>query len=195
MEQNLGYYQHGYSNGFELLYKAVIEAGGRQRHYFALPLFFIGRHSMELAIKEAIVAFATHSSETADLEGHRLAQLWTQLLRLIKAAGFQTDDQWICYCSKLVNHIHEADPDGECFRYPSNTKGVSFQFTSVELDGLAKAHMHISMFCDCSMQMLEASTDTGEGGELLLELKAVADKLGTGKGRKPAAAETQGAAE
>ncbi len=74
---------------------------------------------------------------------------------MIEAAGLETNDEWISYCTKLVNHMHEVDPDGERFRFPSNTSGVPFQFPRVELDGLAEAHERIVMVCDCAMTALD----------------------------------------
>src|SRR3712207_1450111 len=94
LEQTWGYYHHGYSNGFDALYEAIIARRARYRHYLALPLFFIARHSVELAIKEASVAFAAGSSSVPELDSHRLMPLWNQLLRLIKASGIEVDDEW-----------------------------------------------------------------------------------------------------
>jgi hypothetical protein len=121
----------------------------------ALPLFFLCRHSMELSIKQAIVVYAESAGESPLIEGHSLAQLWNELLRQIKAAGFEIDDEWTVYCGKLVQHLHEVDPDGERFRYPTSRKGVPFDYTKVDLEGLAVAHWHIGMLCDGAIGVLD----------------------------------------
>src|ERR1700674_1845912 len=58
-----------------------------------------------------------------------MRRLCSQLLAQVQRTGFPTDDDWTRYCTKLVNHVHEADPDGERFRYPSSKDGAPLIFT------------------------------------------------------------------
>ena len=57
-----------------------------------MPLFFLARHSLELHLKETAKVFAM--GREVDLGGHGLAQLWTQLLRLMNDEGYSTDDEY-----------------------------------------------------------------------------------------------------
>jgi hypothetical protein len=142
-----------YGTAFNKLTKDALSnwSGGQ----LALPLFFLCRHSMELSIKQAIVVYAQSAGEAPLIEGHSLAQLWNELLRQIKAAGFEIDDEWTVYCGNLVQHLHDVDPDGERFRYPTSRKGVAFDYTEVDLRGLAVAHWHVGMLCDGAIGMLD----------------------------------------
>jgi hypothetical protein len=65
------------------------------------------------------------------------------------------EEEWGQHCGRLLGHIHEIDPTGEAFRYPHKLDGRKFAYTRVELDGLAKAHRHITMYCGASLDMLE----------------------------------------
>jgi hypothetical protein len=52
------------------------------------------------------------------------------------------------------------DPDGQRFRYPGDNAGRPFEYTRVEFQELAKAHAHISLWCDGVTDMLhEAGQD------------------------------------
>jgi hypothetical protein len=73
-EQSWGYYAHGYSFAFDELAEMALREWPR-REYLRLPVFFLGRHSMELAIKEAIVSYEPHTSQTALLKGHGLSPI------------------------------------------------------------------------------------------------------------------------
>jgi hypothetical protein len=102
------------------------------------------------------VVYAENAGKAPSIAGHSLAQLWNELLRQFAAAGFGIDDEWTVYCGKLVQHLHEVDPDGERFRYPTSRKAVPFEYTRVGLEGLAVAHWHIGMLCDGATEMLDA---------------------------------------
>jgi hypothetical protein len=156
-EQTLSYYAHGYSVAFETLAREAIELWPRA-DYLRLPLFNLCRHSIELALKDAIQVVPLRSAREQIPTGHNLLKLWDQLIECFSEAGFPTDDNWTIYCRKLVKHLHDMDPTGEHFRYPSNNSGVSFKDTQVEYEGLIKAHSHITLYCDAVYSMLCEST-------------------------------------
>lgn len=155
-EQTWGYFAYGYSRGFEELAEASLKrwpAG----NYMRLPLFFLARHSIELGIKEAILEYSPCTGIDVQIDGHGLHSLWNQLLRQVNGAGFQTDDEWTRYCAKLVQHFHNADPNGEQFRYPSSKEGEKHEYTRVELETLMKAQWHLFTYCEAVVSMLEES--------------------------------------
>jgi hypothetical protein len=143
-----------YGEAFDMLAKAGMADGGSRR--LALLLFFLCRHTIELDIKNAIIVYSASAGESPNIKGHGLAQLWNELMRQMRSAGFPTDDEWTTYCGKLVNHIHEIHANGERFRYPSSSAGIEFDPTSIELRGLAAAQWHIGMLCDAAIGMLHA---------------------------------------
>lgn len=112
------------------------------------------RHAVELTIKSAIVEYARSAGETPSIAAHGLIHLWKELQRQISRAGYNVDDEWTLYCTKLIDHLHSVDPDGERFRYPTSRTGAPFALTHVELRELAVAHWRIAMNCDGSISML-----------------------------------------
>lgn len=54
-------------------------------------------------------------------------------------------------------HIDEIDPNGETFRYPTDRKGKPFNYTRVEIEGLVRAHHHVTLITDASISMLQDS--------------------------------------
>lgn len=143
-----------YGEAFDLLSGKLLAEWHGSR--LALPLFFLCRHSIELSIKRAIIEYAGYAGETPDLQGHSLARLWNELMRQVEAAGFRNDDLWTAHCGKLVRHLHDVDPDGERFRYPTNRSGAEFECTKVDVERLAVAHWHIGVLCDALGEMLQA---------------------------------------
>ena len=113
----------------------------------------MARHSIELSIKSAIVEFAGTDTVPAHLEGHGLLALWYQLGKYMARWGTPNDDNWGKHCEKLLSHMHEADPDGERYRYPADLKGQSFTVTLVDLEDLVMAHWHITTYCDGCVSM------------------------------------------
>ena len=157
--QTRSFYAYGYARAFEQLAETALQRWPGGGHT-PMPLFFLARHSIELHLKDAIEHYGRCSTLEPELSSHNIARLWNHLQAQIQHAGFPTDDDWTRYCNKLVHHIHEVDPDGERFRYPSNVQGVEFEFTRVELEGLQKAHFHITGYCDAAASMV-ADCDPG----------------------------------
>ena len=71
--------------------------------------------------------------------------------------GMPADDSWTERCHLQIDHINQFDPKGEHFRYPYDTEGKPFEFTQVELEGLIKAHISISTYCDAVVSMHQES--------------------------------------
>ncbi len=141
------FFSYGYGWAFDELAKKALETWP-SRDYLAMPLFFLARHSIELHLKDTILEYARTDDTPPDLGTHGLIQLWNQLRKYMERYGIPADDEWGVYCGKLLNHVHEVDPDGERFRYPAARDGASFELTRIELEGLVRAHWHITMYCD-----------------------------------------------
>jgi hypothetical protein len=147
------YFVGAYGMAFDRLAKEELERWTGQSQ-LAEPLFFLCRHSIELSLKDTVREYSDPPGRIA--EGHNLLQLWRDLVGLVNAAGLgDGSDDWTIYCGKLISHIHDADPDGERFRYPSSKNGREFELTRIELEGLAVAHWHIGMYCEGTIAMLQ----------------------------------------
>lgn len=157
-EQSWGYFAHGFARAFESLARDVLQ-NWPNAAYLQMPLFYLGRHSMELALKWATSVVAGQAGSELKLEGHSLLDLWTQFLRVVEEAGFAVDDDWTAHCGKVVKHLHDFDPTGERFRYPANVAGVPFDYTRVEVEGLAKAQAHVFGYCDATLEMVRANRE------------------------------------
>lgn len=147
------YFVGAYGRAFDVLAQGELEnwSGHSQ---LTEPLFFLCRHSLELSLKDAIREYSVPPGRIPT--GHSLLQLWNELLKLQKEAGLgDGTDEWSIYCTKLIGHIHDADPDGERFRYPSDKLGRVFELTRVQLEGLAVSHWHVGMYCDGAIGMLQ----------------------------------------
>ncbi len=143
-----------YGEAFNLLAEKLLAEWHGSR--LAIPLFFLCRHSVELSIKSAINEYAQSAGEIPDIQGHSLLRLWNELMRQSAAAGYRNDDAWTVHCDKLIRHLHDVDPDGERFRYPTSRSGIEFECTKVDVERLAVAHWHIGVLCDAMGEMLQA---------------------------------------
>jgi hypothetical protein len=147
-----------YAFSYERAFEELTSAARAHWHNGILraPLFYLARHSIELHLKSAIEDFANYTGEDIKDCGHNLLDLWRELQRLqFDVAGLPgKGDEWGTHVEKLINHIHAIDPTGEAFRYPENRAGKKFDYTRVELDGLVKAHHHITSYCSASMDYL-----------------------------------------
>jgi hypothetical protein len=116
-------------------------------------LFYLARHSVELALKGTILEYAETDSMSPKLGTHNLQALRDQLGEYLDRWGLPATDDWGEHCAKLIAHMHESDPDGERFRYPSNMKGETFELTRLDVEELIRAQWHITMYLDACCEM------------------------------------------
>jgi hypothetical protein len=154
-ERTLSYYSYSYELAFQQL-AAVVRERWRSNGLLQAPLFYLGRHSIELHLKCAIQEFSEYTGKQATEKGHDLLALWVELQRqqfdLADLPG--RDDPWGKHVDKLIRHIHAMDPKGDSFRYPHSIGGKPFHYTRIEFEGLVKAHKHITLYCGASMDVL-----------------------------------------
>jgi hypothetical protein len=149
------YFAFTYERAFEQLARKAYDDGIRGMHLIE-PLFFLAHHSMELALKATISEFAQIDEVPPQLTGHRLLDLWDQLYDVMERYGSPPNDHWGIKCRGLVAHIHEIDPEGDRYRYPSNRKGKEYAGTEVDIAGLIKAHGHVTTYLDACRSMFAA---------------------------------------
>jgi hypothetical protein len=147
------YFANAYGRAFDELAELILRDWPNRNHMDE-AVFFLCRHSIELSIKNSILGCS--EPDVPEIAGHNLLNLWNQLQAIMAKHGFEEPDEWTAHCTKLIEHINEFDPDGEHFRYPTDRKHNPFEFTRVELEGLAVAHWHIGMLCEANVEMLDA---------------------------------------
>jgi hypothetical protein len=155
--QTMSYYAHGYKQAFERLVMIALRLWPNAE-YLRLPTFFLARHAAELSLKE-VIQQCSAANGILDLasDEHKLVKLWELAKRHATQAGYPTDDEWSDYCGKLIQHLDEMDPNGQRFRYPGDNTGQPFDYTRVELQHLARAHAHITLWCEAITDMLHES--------------------------------------
>jgi hypothetical protein len=124
--------------------------------YLRLPLFFLARHAAELHLKQVIQEYSPVTGGPSDVTGHSLVALWNKAARL---AQIPPDDHWSAHVGRLIQHLHDFDPDGQRFRYPDDIVGKPFDGTRVELERLAHAHGNVTLWCEGACDMLLAAQE------------------------------------
>jgi hypothetical protein len=145
-------FSYGYSAAFEILARKCIEKDA-DLGLLSTSLFYLARHSVELALKAAILEYAETDKTEPKLGTHSLESLWVQLGEFMDRWGLGTKDDWGEYCGKLIAHMHDSDPDGERFRYPSNRQGKTFELTRLDVEQLIRAEWHLTMYLDACCEM------------------------------------------
>lgn len=153
--QTLGLYAHGYDAAFDRLVMMAIEVWPRM-DYLQFPIFLLARHSIELHLKKVIADVSAHNGTPADpVANHGLLALWDFAFAQLKKARAPIDLASTAECRKVVEHLHEADPDGQRFRYPHSLSGTAFQYNRVELEKFAKAYAHVIYWCEDAVDWLD----------------------------------------
>jgi hypothetical protein len=152
------YVAYTYSRAFDELARNAFDAGHRGSN-LSTPLFFLARHSIELALKSTILEYAETDETAPKLEGHDLGALWKQLSSYMEQCRSPANDDWGIIVAKQIADIQEVDPRGDRFRYPTDIKGKRFELTHVELEGLIRAHNSITTYLDgCASMHSEGYT-------------------------------------
>lgn len=87
-------------------------------HSYAIPVLFLTRHCMELAIKRAIRKCGREPKGN-----HGLSGLWNSLLSRLPEQRGREDRQVIKNMGAFVNSIADIDDNGISLRYPSYKSG------------------------------------------------------------------------
>lgn len=87
-------------------------------HSYAIPVLFLTRHCMELAIKRAIRKCGREPKRNHDLSG-----LWSSLLSGFPEHMRREDRRAIKNMRAFVNCIADIDDNGISLRYPSDKSG------------------------------------------------------------------------
>ena len=152
--QSWSYYAYSYDRAFEIMARHTLEYPINNQS-LTIPLFYLARHSMELALEEALREIAHIGVDDARTDGHDLLKLYDDLQKILKDNGVNDDGRWSNHCRRILTHIHSADPKGEHFRYPAALNGNVFPEVTVNIEGLIRAHYHMTLLADCVVTMLQ----------------------------------------
>lgn len=85
---------------------------------YTIPVMFLTRHCIELAIKRAI-----KRSGAEPKRNHNLTGLWNSLLSRFPGQKYREDNRTIKNMSAFVNAVADIDNNGISLRYPQDKSG------------------------------------------------------------------------
>jgi hypothetical protein len=161
----MSYMAYAYGRGFTDYAERALDDWPK-KDYIIQPMVYLARHSMELSLKWAIEEYEEYLGDySEETDHHGLIRLWNSLIKLMEKAGAPTDAKFSAHCLRLLNHIHETDPDGEQFRYPHNKAGEKFELTKVDLEELVKAHHLVSTYAEGAVMTIPDLAEEENGEE------------------------------
>ncbi len=127
-------YQDGYRRAALHLVNYACDDGSAES-FLIYPIIYLYRHHLELSLKSLIVtAQSMLDQSVADksnnpINHHDLSKLWAMARPLLNAvsemadgSAFPQDD--LEGVDSYIRQLHEHDPNGEHFRYPTTKKGL-----------------------------------------------------------------------
>jgi hypothetical protein len=152
-DQGWMYYAWSYAVAFEQLAEHI-RVDDQIAKVMRLPMLYLCRHSIELYLKAAIIEMSSGRAEFTRGENHNLLLLWRRFQLLCVEAGFKPSIDHDC----AIQTIHQADPTGEHFRYPSKKELQKvIPYTSIEnLVNLVEAHRAVIGLCNGTLEVLIA---------------------------------------
>lgn len=154
------YYRVGYLNTARDTASALRKRHGTNAS--AMPVLYLFRHYVELALKDILAAGGAFAIDLSDKKfGHDLAALWREVAQVLDNFGFKaTAGQ-----HSVINELVELDARADAFRYALDRAGQQ-QFErigSVDLDALLTAIDDLSTFFERVLDNLEeAETEMDE---------------------------------
>ena len=89
------------------------------------PIAFLYRHCLELEIKSITLnARQLVASRLPAPIGHDLLKLWATAREALAQASVDLGEERLDQVDRTISHLAQADPTGESFRYPLDTKGL-----------------------------------------------------------------------
>jgi hypothetical protein len=134
----------------------------------AMPVLFLFRHYVELALKDVLAAAGAFAIDLVDKKfGHNLAALWEEAAKVFDNFGFEpTAEQ-----KGLIDELVVLDARADAFRYALDNRDQK-QFErigSVDLDALISA-------IDSVSELFEKALDDMEEEETAMD-EAIADAV------------------
>jgi len=141
---------YGFQKAFETLWD---HARADQSGLLLEPLLLLWRHSVELALKGAIISI--HGTIDGR-PGHNLEALFGQLIAARGELGFVDDDDLTAKVAAMIALTQRFDPTAERFRYPDRQDGQRFDGIAADLDEVFQAHWIIVTYCEgCELEVEE----------------------------------------
>jgi hypothetical protein len=129
--QPFAWHDNRHAEGFKNAAEMVIDACVEDRFHndeMIFPVAYLYRHCLELKFKDLIIAgihvgFFTKAKVAEVLASHNLANLWNKVKGLLNYGWPNGPKSPLQGIESVVNEFHQADPDGQTFRYNADKKG------------------------------------------------------------------------
>jgi hypothetical protein len=123
------------------------------------PVAYLYRHGIELFLKDIITTgIHMHFFKRADVEealaNHNLAKLWNQAKKLLHDRWPTADQTPLKAVEAVVNEYHQADPNGQVFRYDEDKNGKRHRYETlpdhISLDTMRKTMDGVFSFLEAT---------------------------------------------
>jgi hypothetical protein len=154
MERTWGYFAFAYERAFEVLAAEYCRVYPNQA-YLIMPLMQLARHSMELALKNALnECNKTHGAELST-DRHGLVVLYDRLEGFLVHHGMiYKNEPWADFTRKVLVHVDRFDAAGMTFRYPTDQTGKPFPSFEIDIEEMIVAHQNVTLLADATVTML-----------------------------------------
>lgn len=112
-----------YREGYYLCAKEAANALRQRRgdNRSAMPILFLYRHYLEIALKDALAQSKVFDlSQSEEKFGHDLSKLWAEAERVLKSF---VDAEWLKPIQEAVDIFSAVDRRADAFRYATNPEG------------------------------------------------------------------------
>ncbi|NTE89564.1 hypothetical protein [Agrobacterium rubi] len=155
MERTWPYFAYAYERAFEVMAKEYCRVYPGQS-YLLVPLVQLARHSMELALKNALHKCNAVYNEDLPTDKHYLLPLYDRLNSFLILRGIILEgDQWSKLVRKVLVHVDQVDSTGMVFRYPTDRTGAPYDPFEIDIEALIIAHHHVTLLADATVTMLD----------------------------------------
>ena len=142
-----------------VLDKCSVDGDSPENDNFAFPVLYLYRHGIELNLKSIIRAgllstFFERTDVEADLKLHNLAKLWNHARKILRHRWANSDPEPLMATEAVINELHQSDPNGQVFRYPSDKDGKRYHYKWIP-DHISVAKLKETM--DGVFRFLEAT--------------------------------------
>lgn len=138
-----------------------IEADGDKpaNDIFVFPVVYLYRHGIEVNLKSIVhvgigLKFLKKEDVEEDLKWHNLAALWNHAKKLLLYRWSSSDPAPLKATEAVINELHQADPNGQVFRYAANKDGKRHRYEKLP-DHISVAKLKKTM--DGVFNFLEAT--------------------------------------
>lgn len=119
------------------------------REQIFFPVAYLYRHGIELYLKDIITTgihmqFFNRDKVEEALANHNLAKLWNHAKKLLNERWPTADDAPLKAVEAVVNEFHQADPNGQVFRYDEDKTGKPHRYESLP-DRIGLVNMRTTM--------------------------------------------------